>query len=141
MEQTTHYQLNQWAASDRIQREDFNADNAKIDAALAGLDAAVATLGNCRVQYSTYAGTGSYGQGAPSSLTFPEEPLLVIIAGYAGNCLFLYRGQGQVSVNGSYLYCTWAGDGKSVSWYTNSSAGNQFNNAATYRVLTVYGKE
>ena len=141
MEQTTHYQLNQWAASDRIQREDFNADNAKIDAALAGLDAAVATLGNCRVQYSTYAGTGSYGQGAPSSLTFPEEPLLVIIAGYAGNCLFLYRGQGQVSVNGSYLYCTWASDGKTVSWYTNSNAGNQFNNAATYRVLTVYARE
>ena len=35
MEQTSNYQLNQWDKTDRIQMEDFNADNAKIDAALA----------------------------------------------------------------------------------------------------------
>lgn len=34
MTKTEHYQLNQWDASDRVLREDFNADNAKIDAAL-----------------------------------------------------------------------------------------------------------
>ena len=34
MRQTTNYQLSQWDASDRILREDFNADNAKLDAAL-----------------------------------------------------------------------------------------------------------
>ena len=32
---TSNYNLNQWAASDKVQRVDFNADNAKIDAALA----------------------------------------------------------------------------------------------------------
>ena len=37
--QTTNYQLNQWEATDQILRTDFNADNAKVDAALAGLDA------------------------------------------------------------------------------------------------------
>ena len=31
---TTNYQLNQWAKSDRVMMDDFNADNAKIDAAL-----------------------------------------------------------------------------------------------------------
>ena len=31
---TSNYQLNQWDAKDRILREDFNADNAKIDAIL-----------------------------------------------------------------------------------------------------------
>lgn len=31
---TTNYQLSQWAADDRVQMADFNADNAKIDAAL-----------------------------------------------------------------------------------------------------------
>ena len=36
MNQTTNYQLSQWDASDRILREDFNADNAKLDAVLAG---------------------------------------------------------------------------------------------------------
>ena len=36
MTKTTNYQLNQWAKSDRVLMEDFNSDNAKIDAALAG---------------------------------------------------------------------------------------------------------
>lgn len=34
MQKTVNYQLNQWVKSDRIQMEDFNSDNAKIDAAL-----------------------------------------------------------------------------------------------------------
>ena len=34
MTKTEHYQLNQWAKSDRVLMEDFNRDNAKIDAAL-----------------------------------------------------------------------------------------------------------
>ena len=33
--QTTNYQLNQWETTDQVLRTDFNADNAKIDAALA----------------------------------------------------------------------------------------------------------
>ena len=42
MQKTTNYQLNQWVKSDRIQMEDFNRDNAKIDAALKGNADAVA---------------------------------------------------------------------------------------------------
>ena len=34
MNATTNYQLSQWEAEDRVLRTDFNADNAKIDAAL-----------------------------------------------------------------------------------------------------------
>jgi len=33
---TEHYNLNQWEPDDRVLRTDFNADNTKIDAALAG---------------------------------------------------------------------------------------------------------
>ena len=40
MNYTKNYQLNQWEASDRVLREDFNSDNAKIDAALGALTAA-----------------------------------------------------------------------------------------------------
>ena len=40
MDYTQNYQLNQWEASDRVLREDFNSDNAKIDAALGALTAA-----------------------------------------------------------------------------------------------------
>ncbi len=36
MRQTANYQLSQWDESDRILREDFNSDNEKIDAAIAG---------------------------------------------------------------------------------------------------------
>lgn len=40
MKQTANYQLSQWEPSDRILREDFNADNAKVDAVLAKTAAA-----------------------------------------------------------------------------------------------------
>lgn len=43
MGQTANYQLNQWVKTDRIQMEDFNSDNAKIDAALKANADAVAT--------------------------------------------------------------------------------------------------
>ena len=36
---TPNYSLSQWEASDQVKRIDFNADNAKIDAALAALEA------------------------------------------------------------------------------------------------------
>lgn len=36
MRKTDQYQLNQWELSDRVRMEDFNADNAKLEAALAG---------------------------------------------------------------------------------------------------------
>ena len=34
--QTTNYDLNQWLSTDQVLRTDFNADNAKVDTALAG---------------------------------------------------------------------------------------------------------
>ena len=37
--QTTNYHLNQWEPTDQVLRTDFNADNAKLDTALAGLAA------------------------------------------------------------------------------------------------------
>ena len=39
MEHTNNYNLSQWAGEDRILREDFNADNAKIEAALDAVQA------------------------------------------------------------------------------------------------------
>ena len=43
MNKTTNYQLNQWVKSDRVLMEDFNADNAKIDAAIKAVDTKVNT--------------------------------------------------------------------------------------------------
>ena len=44
MKQTEHFCLNQWELTDRIRMEDFNADNARIEAALAELKAKVDEL-------------------------------------------------------------------------------------------------
>ncbi len=44
MQKTSNYQLNQWAATDPIDRKDFNSDNAAIDAALTAGAAALETL-------------------------------------------------------------------------------------------------
>lgn len=41
MKQTETYQLNQWEASDRIRREDFNRDNVNIEAGMKALSGAV----------------------------------------------------------------------------------------------------
>ena len=55
MNHTTNYQLSQWAKSDRLMMDDFNADNAKIDAALGALQIVTGIYtgsgndANCRV--------------------------------------------------------------------------------------------
>lgn len=45
MQQTEQYQLNQWELADRVRMEDFNADNAKLETALAGLQTGLSGLG------------------------------------------------------------------------------------------------
>ena len=46
MNYTENYQLNQWEQTDRVLMEDFNADNAKLDAALKTNAEAVIALAN-----------------------------------------------------------------------------------------------
>ena len=88
--QTTNYQLNQWEPTDQVLRTDFNADNAKVDTALADLaenkadqadldtlsgavtglastvaghTTALTALGNCEIQVTSYVGTGDQAWG------------------------------------------------------------------------------
>lgn len=44
MKKTEQYDLNQWDLTDRVRMEDFNADNLKIAAALAGLSGQIGAL-------------------------------------------------------------------------------------------------
>mgnify|MGYP001152876093 CR=1 FL=1 len=85
---TENYQLSQWERSDRILMEDFNADNAKIDAALKAeanariaLAAGVAKRGNCQIEIQTYAGTAEEGAYTTKRLTFFARPAFVFIMG------------------------------------------------------------
>lgn len=88
---TPNYSLCQWEAEDKVLRTDFNADNAKIDAALAAQAstlsahaAQLARLGNCQVWTTTYKGTGTVGPDHPTSLTFPKRPVFAMIDSGSG---------------------------------------------------------
>ena len=53
MEKTSQYQLNQWDAGDRILREDFNRDNANVEAGLVALGQRVTAEQTARAQAVT----------------------------------------------------------------------------------------
>ena len=71
MTKTTNYQLSQWAKSDRIMMDDFNADNAKIDATLAA---------KSRVACGVYTGDGTASRTI--DLDFTPKAVLVLSAKY-----------------------------------------------------------
>ena len=85
---TTNYDLNQWEGTDRVLRTEFNADNAKIDAALkanadavAALEATISQKGNCTVLHSTYTGDGWYGEDHPSGISGLERARAILHEG------------------------------------------------------------
>ena len=140
MNKTANFQLTQWEKTDRIMMEDFNRDNAAIDAALksnadkaAALQTALASCGNCKIVYGTYTGTGKYGRENPNKLTFSGKPVLVIVQAQSNTTDFdfhlrLVRGCGwAVGDRGNYSYTNSVAWGENyVSWY-NDKAETQFN--------------
>ena len=100
-QKTEHYDLCQWEATDQVQRTEFNADNAKIDAALNTLAGQVAEkadgddlaalsetvaevsagMGNCDMELLTYTGTGAMGQSSPTRITFSILPDAFLVVG------------------------------------------------------------
>ena len=77
MNQTPNFQLNQWSPEDYVRRTDFNADNLKVDSALAALGEAIAAAP--KIAVGSYTGSGSCGASSPRTLTFAFQPKLVII--------------------------------------------------------------
>ena len=75
---TPHFQLNQWNPDDPVLRDDFNADNMRLESALHTLTSAVQTAGNAQLEHSTYVGSG----GSSVSLTFRRRPCAVLVTGY-----------------------------------------------------------
>lgn len=148
MKQTSNYQLNQWEMTDRIQMEDFNADNAKVDAALKGqaealaaekaareaLTAQVAKCGNCTLVYGTYTGSGSYGSSSAKQLSFSGKPVVVLIHAktksnsdnermvLVRNASWGFNIAGNIDAENTV---TWSDN--SVSWYSRRSAILQCN--------------
>ena len=77
--QTPNHQLNQWSRDDRILMEDFNADNAKIDAAIAEKVSIV---------------TGSYKGD--------EQESRFIDLGFTPQAVLLFKDNGATYNNSSY---------------------------------------
>ena len=142
MNYTQHYQLCLWDEDDRILMSDFNADNAKTDAAMAG-------FGNCKIVTGTYIGNRKYGsdEANRNHLIFPGQPLLVFIGDtLQGGYLLMMYGTPEVAFVASTEYQ----EGKvklfwdtanTVSWYGESeliqaNAGNR-----TYRYMALIAME
>ena len=137
MEQTSLYNLNQWVKEDRIMREDFNADNAKIEAALSGIP---------KIATGTYTGKGTYGSSNKNSLTFDFQPAMVVIMRNGTNSIaagtILLYGQTQsagtsAQYNAFSLELTVAWSGNTVTWYSGQNADRQLNASGTYRYLAL----
>ena len=145
MNQTANYQLCQWDPTDRILMEDFNSDNTKIDEALADLAAQAAGFGNCQIYRTTYTGTGTAGENNPNTLSFPNIPVLVMIAGSGA---IGFTGSGITYMiciqagSSDFCYADWEEGGKTVSWYKlNGSGSEQLNaNGQTYQVTALLAK-
>ena len=160
MKKTTNYQLNQWAKSDRVMMDDFNADNAKIDAALKANADAIAetaaafplvkikevTLGADTAQWDIdvsdinfYQYTRIFllpkltGSSNPKTLTFDGTPLFVALSGRYH--FFAVKGCSFVQTLSSPSLADLSlpltwGD-RSVSWYSTENADKQQNLSGT----------
>ena len=148
--QTPNYQLSQWEKSDKVLMDDFNADNAKIDAAIkaqadarTALAARVAQKGNCQIWTGTYVGNGKCGVGNPTSFTFPKKPLVAfIIDDYEPRWIFPWSGSIDTS---QYNTLNW--NGNTISWYLQASPDSadpqkQLNIlGSTYRVVAFFEED
>ena len=119
---TTNYNLCQWQPTDQVQRTDFNADNAKLDAALAAkaeqsdldalesavelkaaqsaLNAAIATIP--KVAAGTYTGDGA----AERKISLPFTPKAVYVNPVSGETYDFYddhQYHGGLAVQGGPL--------------------------------------
>ena len=150
---TTNYNLNQWEATDKVLRTEFNADNAKIDAALKANADTIDTLegqvealqtekGDCQLYTTSYIGNGGAGANQPCSITFPRKPFYLIISSPVAQFMFCPYGQNRavgIKVNFErpcyWLITSWSGN--TFTWYANSdSAEEQLNQSGvTFSVL------
>lgn len=160
MNHTTNYQLNQWELHDRVMMQDFNADNAKIDAALGAhaeelakllpLPALAAKHGNCQIETSTYAGGGMTEAG--KTITFKKKPLFFMVFGpvysgimfsFSANNAAFYIGDLPGAGNDNIYYrpvlITWSGNSVTINDPNTSRMMDMKDK--TYRVVAFYAMD
>ena len=115
--QTAHYALSQWVKSDQVRMEDFNADNAKLDAALkaaeqrsAGLDAKINPTAAAAEARSAPGAAAAEQRSAAvaaaeqrsAAVAAAAEKRSAALDAAKGNCtieFFSYVGQGRSGMN------------------------------------------
>ena len=117
---TTHYQLHQWVPEDDFLRTDFNADFAKIDAALGekadqtALSAVQALAeGRCRIVYGQYTGDGNSNQTI--NLGFRPKLVVAVANGTGGTSNSATALEGASSGNAEIVDGGFEASGSSVS--------------------------
>lgn len=146
--QTENYQLSQWMKSDKVQMEDFNADNAKIDAALkaeadarAALAGQLSQKGNCGICFASYVGHGQYGDASPNTLTFPHIPSLIFLIGkqeigvLAQGLTRLIVVHDSTNTGGQVV---WSEDKKTVTWRSGTLQNQLSEKGVTYQAIVFY---
>ena len=91
MNYTENYQLNQWEETDRVLMDDFNADNQRIEAALAA---------KCEMVFGQYTGDGMESRFIPLGFT----PSLVVVTNQVGTMVegsYVYGGIAMTNADGS----------------------------------------
>lgn len=85
MNYTERFKLSQWDKSDQIRMEDFNADNAKIDAALAAASSSSNSLGRSQLlsQDGGYPGsTAEFGQTFDPAMDWNDWEYVAFLVSY-----------------------------------------------------------
>ena len=156
---TENFGLCQWEATDQVLRTEFNEDNTKIEAALVKHDAALSEnmqairaeadnraeainslsnvltgKGNCKIEVKSYSGTGNYGSGNLTTVTFSNTPQVVIFyCSSTGNLVTVVRGCSRAQMVDAMclpLSVSWSGSTVRLS---SSDAKSQMNeNGYTY---------
>ena len=159
--QTANYDLNQWLSTDQVQRTDFNADNAKLDAVLAGLADEVSSKADTeallqlqvtipKLVVGTYVGTGEEGYSYPCTLDFTDTlgrpPQLVLVRTNIDpdrtKSLTLIQGAAVANCyNSSELISnadnTLLWNGNAVSWYGHSASAQMNEEGVLYRYFAI----
>ena len=121
--------LNQWIKTDGVCMADFNADNAKVDAAIAE-----AKANGVKFFTGTYTGDGTVGSEHPNTLTLPFAPMLLLIYRDDLPPSVFIAGRDKATTHSAFtrgggVNVTFSGN--TVSWYHNGHYFDESNQSMT----------
>ena len=134
--------LNQWLADDPVLREDFNADNQK-------LDNVISLLGNCCIASGSYVGDGQFGEGTSCHLELGFKPLVIFMDTGSGesfneHIVWFNNGLPPTHIDTPYVHYFISWEDTGMSWYmtcattTHNNAASQLNvKDKTYHYLAL----